>query len=217
MSQRHRGDQDARRAERARDVALFRYVLIRQAADASLSTRQRGVLVRRLVADEHTGPAGQRVRVSRSSVDRWIKAWRTGGFDALLPSARHAEARTPAAVLELAAALKREVPARTAAQVAAILTEHGTRVVPSARTLQRHFARHELNTRPDGTTPRAFGRFEAAAPNERWTGDALHGTVIAGRKTYLMAFMDDHSRALVGYRWATARTRSPWPGRYAPG
>lgn len=202
MSERHRpGDQDARRAERARDVALFRYALIRQAADASLSTRQRGVLVRRLVAEEHTGPTGQRVRVSRASVDRWIKAWRSGGFDALLPSARHAAPLTDATVLQLAVALKREVPARTAAQVAAILTEHATVVVPSARTLQRLFARLELNTRPDGTPPSAFGRFEAAAPNERWTGDALHGPVIAGRKTYLMAFIDDHSRALVGYRW----------------
>lgn len=159
------------------------------------------MLVRRLVQQEHIGPNGERVRVSRASVDRWIKAWRDGGFDALLPSARHVEPRTPAAVLELAAALKREVPARTAAQVAAILTEHGTTVVPSARTLQRHFARLELNTRPDGTVPSAFGRFEAEAPNERWTGDALHGPVIAGRKTYLMAFIDDHSRALVGYRW----------------
>lgn len=62
------------------------------------------------------------------------------------------------------------------------------------------FARLELNTRPDGKAPTAFGRFEAAAPNERWTGDALHGPVIAGRKTYLMAFVDDHSRALTGYR-----------------
>ncbi len=203
MSARHRpGDDAARRAERARDIALFRYALIRQAADGSLTTRQRGALVRRLVEQEHAGPTGERVTVSRSSVDRWIKAWRTGGFDALLPSARHVEPRTPAQVLELAAALKREVPARTAAQVATILTEHtGTAVVPSARTLQRHFARLELNTRPDGTPPSAFGRFEAAAPNERWTGDALHGPVIGGRKTYLMAFIDDHSRALVGYRW----------------
>lgn len=153
MRERHRpGEQDARRAERARDVALFRYALIRQAADVSLSTRQRGVLVRRLVQQQHTGPDGRPVTVSRASVDRWIKAWREGGFDALLPSARHVQPRTPAQVLELAAALKREVPARTAAQVAAILTEHGV-VAPSARTLQRLFARLELNTRPDGNPP----------------------------------------------------------------
>ena len=46
-----------------------------------------------------------------------------------------------------------------------------------------------------------FGRFEAARPNELWTGDALHGPSVEGRKTYLFAFIDDNSRALVGYRW----------------
>ena len=193
----------AQRANRARDIALFRYALIREAADESLSTKQRGRLVRELADHEHTGPFGQRVRISRVTVDRWILTWRRGGFEALLPSARSCEPRTDPAVLDLGAALKREVPARTAAQVSAILRAcagpAGT--APSARTLQRHFARLELNTRPHGLPPRAFGRFEAAAPNERWTGDALHGPVIAGRKTFLYAFIDDHSRALVGYRW----------------
>ena len=75
------------------------------------------------------------------------------------------------------------------------------RSAPSARTIQRLFARLGLNTRPDGTPPRAFGRFEAAAPNDRWTGDALHGPAVAGHKAYLFAFIDDHSRALPGYRW----------------
>jgi len=201
MSHKHRpGDDDGRRAERAREVGLFRYALIRPAADPALSTRQRGPLVRELAAGEHVGPFGDPVRVSRVTLDRWIRAWRAGGFDALVPSTRNVEPRTPASVLELAAALKREVPGRTAAQVAAILAEHAA-TAPSARTLQRHFARLELNTRPDGSPPAAFGRFEAAAPNDRWTGDALHGPVVAGRKTYLFAFIDDHSRALVGYRW----------------
>jgi putative transposase len=197
----HSGEQGRDvRADRAREVGLFRYALIRTAADPALSTRQRGRLVRDLAAREHTGPFGQRVRISRVTIDRWILVWRRGGFDALLPSARYAQPRTAAALLELAAALKREVPARTAAQVRAILLASAG-AAPSQRTLQRHFVRLELNTRPDGQPPRAFGRFEAAAPNERWTGDALHGPVVAGRKTYLFAFIDDHSRALVGYRW----------------
>lgn len=192
-----------RRAGRARDIALFRYALIRQAADPALSTKQRGALVRALAASEHPGPFGRPVRYSRESLDRWIRAWKAGGFEALLPTARNLEPRTDSAVLELAAALKREVPARTAAQVGAILAAHAgdATAVPSARTLQRHFARLELTTRPNGMAPRAFGRFEAEAPNDRWTGDALHGPTIGGRKTYLFAFIDDHSRALVGYRW----------------
>ena len=93
--------------------------------------------------------------------------------------------RTPAEVLELAVALKREVPDRTAAQVAAILRAHAG-WAPDERTLQRHFARLELTTRPNGQPPQAFGRFEADAPNERWTGDALHGPTVDGRKAILV-------------------------------
>jgi putative transposase len=35
-------------------------------------------------------------------------------------------------------------------------------------------------------------------------GDALHGPVIAGRKTYLFAFIDDHSRLITGHRFGHA-------------
>jgi putative transposase len=48
-----------------------------------------------------------------------------------------------------------------------------------------------------------MGRFEAERRNELWTGDVLHGPQIDGRKTFLFAFIDDHSRLLAGYRWAT--------------
>jgi putative transposase len=192
-----------RRVDRAQEIGLFRYALIREAADPGLSPRERGVLVRAMAGAEHTGPFGTRVQVSRVTLDRWIRAWRAGGFEALVPPPRGAKPRTRAATLELAVALKRENPARTAAQVAVILAAHGTDT-PSQRTLQRLFARLELNTRPDGKPPRVFGRFEAEAPNVRWTGDALHGPVIGGRKAFLMAFIDDHSRAFTGYRWAHA-------------
>ncbi|MEU6512158.1 DDE-type integrase/transposase/recombinase [Streptomyces sp. NPDC046942] len=75
---------------------------------------------------------------------------------------------------------------------------------PSYRTVHRHLQRLELLTRPDGQPPDAFGRFEATRPNELWVGDALHGPKIAGHKAYLFAFVDDHSRAVVGHRWGGA-------------
>ena len=53
------------RADRAREIGLFRYALIRQAADPAISTRARGWLVRDLADAEHTGPFGRLVRVSR--------------------------------------------------------------------------------------------------------------------------------------------------------
>jgi putative transposase len=194
-------DEERVRAERARAVGLFRYSLIRQAADKTLSTKQRGRVVRALAQREHEGPFGQPVRVSRVTIDRWIRDWRRGGFDALVPTPRKAVPRTPADVLELAVALKKEVPERTAAQIAAILRAHSG-WSPDERTLQRNFVRLELTTRPNGQPPQAFGRFEADAPNQRWTGDALHGPAVNGRKAILFAFLDDHSRLFTGYRWA---------------
>jgi len=186
--------------EAQRNVALFRYSLVREAADESLTVRQRGRLVRELAAQDHAGPNGRRVRVARGTIDRWIRAYRVGGFEALAPVPRTGEPVTEQRLLDLAEALKREVPRRTAAQVAQIVRT-AEDAGPSERTVQRHLARLGLNTRPDGSPPQAFGRFEAAAPGDLWTGDALHGPTVAGRKTYLFAFIDDHSRALVGYRW----------------
>jgi putative transposase len=186
--------------EAQREVALFRYSLIREAADESLTVRQRGRLVRELAGRDHAGPNGKPVRVARGTIDRWIRAYRRGGFEALGPTSRTGQPVTEKRLLDLAEALKREVPRRTAAQVAQIIrTAEGSG--PAPRTVQRHLARIGLNTRPDGSPPEAFGRFEAAAPGDLWTGDALHGPAVAGRKTYLFAFIDDHSRALVGYRW----------------
>jgi putative transposase len=196
-------DEDGRRMQRARAVGLFRYQLIREAADPAHSTRERGRLVRSIAAAEHTDPFGRRVRISRQTVDRWIRDWRTGGFDALVPSPRQTSQRTPAEVLDLAVALKRENPQRTAAGVRRILRAQ-LGWAPDERTLCRHFARLGLMGTAIPDTPGVFGRFEASRPNELWTGDALHGPVIAGRKTFLFAFIDDQSRALVGYRFGHA-------------
>jgi len=197
-------DEEVARRERAREVGLFRYGLIQDALCPELSTKQRGRLVRAVAARAHPGPFGTPVTVSRASLDRWIRDYRAGGFAALVPAPRRVLAGTPAHVLELAVALKTEAPDRTAAQVAVVLAAHGG-FAPSARTLQRHFAAAGLTrSRPDGASLAVFGRFEADRPNARWVGDALHGPPIASRKAILIAFLDDHARAVVAARWGHA-------------
>jgi putative transposase len=196
-------DEDAvKRRQRAQQVALFRYQLICPALEPGLSTKQRGKLVRGIAGASHDGPFGGQVRYSRDTLDRWIRRYRAGGFDALSPSIRQAGTRIDAQVFELAAALKRENPGRTAAQVMRILRA-STGWAPSESTLLRHFHRLELMGPAAGQAV-VFGRFEADAPNERWVGDALHGPKVAGRKVYLFAFLDDHSRLAVGYRFGFA-------------
>ena len=191
--------------QRRREVALFRYSLVREPADPGLSKAERGRLVGELAAREHTGPDGRPTRVGRTTLDDWIRAYRAGGYEALVPKPRKVMPRTPARIVELAIALKRERPDRTAAQIHAIMAAAGE-PVPCARTLQTHLSRAGLNHRADGRTPsKVYGRFEAGAPNELWTGDGLHGPKLAGtgRRAVLLAFIDDHSRLLVGWRWVT--------------
>jgi putative transposase len=77
-------------------------------------------------------------------VDRWIRDWRAGGFDALVPNPRQVTARTPAEVLELAVALRKENPARTAASVRRILRAQ-LGWSPDEHTLARYFTRLGLS------------------------------------------------------------------------
>ena len=186
--------------DRAQEIGLFRWRVISEATDVSLSARERGALVRSLAAREHLGPGGRWVRVSRNTLDRWIRVYRKGGFDALVPAARRMPNQTPERLLELAVALRREQPARTAAQIHRIIVEAEGRS-PSARTINRHLAAAGLAWKGGQVTP-ALGRFEAEFRNELWTGDALHGPLIDGRRAILFCFIDDHSRLFCGYRWA---------------
>jgi putative transposase len=187
-------DEEARRrAERARQVGLLRYRLVSEVTGPQLSARQRGQRVRELAAAEHDGPGGGKVRVSEQTIRRWVRQWRAGGFEALVPAPARVSPRTPAEVLALAVALKRENPQRTAVQITRILRAQAG-WAPSDRTLQRHFVRLELDRELEGK-PQVFGRFEADRCNEMWTGDALHGPVIGGRKTYLSVTWNHHGVA----------------------
>ncbi|MHB1539127.1 MAG: helix-turn-helix domain-containing protein [Solirubrobacteraceae bacterium] len=183
--------------EARREIGLFRYALIRPGADSALSKAQRGAMVRALACQEHLGVDGRAVRVSRSTLDEWIRAYRQGGFDALLPRPRVVAPRTSAEVLELAFQLKRERPERTAAQVRQIMLAAGG-PVPGLRTLQTHLARAGLNVRADGrTADKVYGRFEAVLRNELWTGDGERHEALRNH-----AVMKGHRGQFVAADWS---------------
>jgi putative transposase len=192
-------DRDAAaRRQRAQTIALWRWSLIEPAMDDALTSRQRGAIVRELAAREHAGPSGRTVSVSRKTIDRWITARRSGGFDALVPAPRQCSPRTDPQVVDLAVGLKKENPARTAAQVRRVLAAQ-LGWAPSERAIQRWFGARELTTRPGGQPPRAYGRFEADRVNEIWTADLMNGPDAGGRACHLAGIIDDHSRFLTGH------------------
>ena len=190
----------ASRRQRAQTIALWRWALIEPAMDAGLTSRQRGQIVRELAGREHAGPSGRTVSVSRKTIDRWITARRSGGFDALVPAPRQSAPRTDPQVVELAVGLKKENPARTAAQVRRVLAAQ-LGWAPSERAIQRWFEARELTTRPGGQPPRAYGRFEAPKVNQIWTADLMNGPDVGGRACHLAGIIDDHSRFLTGHQF----------------
>lgn len=193
--------------------ALFRYALVREAADERLEGRERGVLVRECAGKLHAHPSDGLRQVSRGTLDRWIRAYRTGGFEALKPAVRQVGPRTEAQILAQAADLRREAPDRTGAQIAEILRRVHGDGAPAPRTVQRHLARLGLRWRGNQTSQVGFGRFGAERPNELWVADALHGPVVAlerggqlKRKAICFAILDDHSRLCVGAYFEPAET-----------
>ena len=70
------------------EIALHRWAVIAEAAAARLTPAERGALARQIAARAHTCPDGSSRRYSRGTIDRWIRAWRSGGLEALKPSPR---------------------------------------------------------------------------------------------------------------------------------
>jgi putative transposase len=190
------------------EVALHRWAVIAEAANDRLSPGERGALVRQIAARAHTHPDGSARRYSRGTIDRWIRAWRKGGLAALKPSPR-ADTGVVRAQPELfaeAAALRLELPGRSAAQIASILYHrHGLRV--AERTIRAQLRRAGLHREALTAEPKAYGRYEAARPNERWITDVLVGPWVpwprreGSVRARLFLIVDDHSRLLADGRF----------------
>jgi putative transposase len=196
-------------------VALHRWAVIAEATSDRLSPAERGVVVRAIAARTHTHPDGTARRYARGTIDRWIRVWRAGGLEALRPSARSdiGTVRAHPELAEEAVALRLELPSRSAAQIASIIFHrHGVRV--SERTVRAQLHRRGLHREALEAEPKAFGRYEAARPNERWITDVLIGPWVpyprldASVRAKCFLVVDDHSRLLVDgtfYAYENAR------------
>ena len=190
------------------EIALHRWAVIAEAAGDRLTPGERGALVRQIAARAHAHPDGSSRRYSRGTIDRWLRAWRAGGLEALRPSPR-ADTGVVRAHPELfaeAAALRLELPGRSAAQIASILYHrHGVAV--SERTVRGQLRRAGLHREALAAEPKAYGRYEAARPNERWITDVLVGPWVpyprreGSARARLFLIVDDHSRLLVDGRF----------------
>lgn len=192
-------------------IALFRYTIVSEAVDEQLTAAERGLTIRALAQRTWPTPDGTERSFSRNTLDRWCAAYRRHGLDGLRPVARadKGKGRAHPEWMAEAVRLRKELPARSAAQITDIIGRaHG--VWLSERTVRAHLAsagvsRRELTAEP----ARAFGRYEASRRNERWIGDVLVGPFVphprraGSRRAKLFLLVDDYSRLLVCGRWMT--------------
>jgi len=190
------------------EIALHRWAVIAEAANPRLAGSERGSVVRAIAARPHAHPDGTVRRYSRGTIDRWLRAWRAGGVDGLGPSPRSdtGKVRAMPELFGEAAALRLELPGRSAAQIASILYHrHGVRV--AERTVSGQLRRAGLHRAALKAAPKAYGRYEAERANERWVTDVLVGPWVpypkrdGSARARLFLIVDDHSRLLVDGRF----------------
>jgi putative transposase len=194
--------------DRRTEIALARYTLILPIVRETCR-RQRHQMRQNIAATIHDFPSGMKGKVSVTTLYRWEKAYRQGGFDALKPQVRQdKECRVISPeTLDRAEALKREQPFRSARAIINILQMDRENPIPekslAERTLRRQLAKRGATTAQLAAEqqPKAYRRFERNAFGDLWQGDALHGPYLPDpanpdkkRQTFLFAFIDDHTR-----------------------
>ena len=195
--------------ERRREIALFRYGVI---ADlVQLEPHQRGLYkqLTEKAARDYTIPGSLRRHVAAETIRGWLRAYRAGGFDALVPRERAdvGSARSiPVRVVDLLCQLKDDTPGLTIPGLLKLVrAEHANVVTDEVKlpesTVHRLLARRGLmKKKPDEPTSKDRRRFEHESAGDLWMSDVMYGPKIrdAGRlrRTYLIAFIDDATRVV---------------------
>ena len=199
----HDPDNDHRHA-----VALFRYGLIAELVRLESGAKGLYAQIETKAAGHYTIPGSSRTRVAAETIRDWLKHYRRGGFDALLPKPRadRGQSRSlPAQVVDVLLATKEGNPALSVQLVIREARKH-TDVpeelpLPGA-TVHRLLARHGLMDKPRGdSSDNDRRRFAFRHAGQMWMSDIMHGPSVrvggrSKRKTYLIAFIDDATRVI---------------------
>ncbi len=195
--------------ERRRETALFRYGVIADLVQLEPNHRGLYELLSKKAQQEYTIPGSLRRHVAAETMRGWLRAYRRGGFDALVPRVRadHGSTRSiPAHVIDLLCQMKEDTPALSIPLlIKSARAEHRDvvtdEVVLPESTVHRVLARRGLmKKRPDEPTNKDRRRFEHESAGDLWMSDVMYGPKIRDlgrqRRTYLVAIIDDATRVV---------------------
>ena len=153
-----------------------------------------------------TAPDGSVRKYAPGTIEKWYRAYKQGGFDALLPSGR-SDAGKPRklddAIQEQIRYLKTNYPRMSAAAIYRQLQDNGSirHGEISKSTINRYINLLALELKT--TTNQDMRRYERPHINEVWCGDSSVGPYLKTsdgkkHKLYIIALIDDASRFITG-------------------
>ncbi len=163
---------------KAKDVANFRYRLISPiVCRGNLCFGETAELIREAAGKIYQIPGSRKTRVSTRTIERYLKQYREGGFDALMPKSTTSRAtRIPQEYFDLAVTLKQENQKRAVNQIIEMLEMSGK--VPEGvlkrSTLYDYFEQKGLTKELGKKESKAYQRFSPKHRNQRWQGDVCH-------------------------------------------
>ena len=193
--------------EQKQRVAVFRFGIIHEFLDAvRLDHGEQEELLRRRCERRWDIPFSSRSSIGRSTILRWVHQYKASGgnLESLYPHERNDQGKTRALDGETCLALlecRRKMPRLTVPSLIQIMRDQklvsaGISLNPS--TVYRFLHSHNLMIRENSPVDRR--KFEAELPNDLWQCDAMHGPLLMSggkkRKSYMIAFIDDHSRLI---------------------
>jgi putative transposase len=194
--------------EQKKKVAVFRFGVISDFVGGMEVPRgDRRKRLRERCAQKWIIPGSTRSNIGISTIKEWISRYKASGnrLESLYPNEREDKGKSRAIDDDTATGiikLRNEMPQATIPVLVRLARERKI-VLPGKAlahsTLYRFLTVQGLMDQP-AVPPKDRRRFEAESPNDLWQSDVMHGpTVIVDdkqRKTYLTAFIDDHSRLI---------------------
>lgn len=190
-----------------KEIASFRFSVI---SDLVIGLRlEKGELeglIKQKAKSRWDIPYSTRNKISTSTIRRWINKYKdsNGNIESLFPNNRADSGNSRAIDSETGLALlglKRKYPDMVVPQL--IYEMEKRKLVASNKklkqsTVYRFLKQNRVLKKQKNKTNRK--RFEAEYPNDLWQTDVMHGPKINNqgklKKTYLIAFIDDHSRLI---------------------
>jgi len=189
------------------EIALFRYGIISDLVGSRLEHGEFAKLIRDKSNQRWSIPFSHRTSLSQNTIRRWVTLYETNGKQllSLYPSSRSDSGKSrkvdDETILSLVK-LRREKPSLPVNRLIEEMKQKNL-ITPG---ISLHLSTAYRILKNEGLSKAKVSakvdrrRFEAEFPNDIWQSDVMHGphVMINGknRKSYLIAFLDDHSRLL---------------------